>query len=179
MREEAACAFAPRSQEKVQEDTMKSVLCVLCMATALAGCATTGGRSTENDVAAIKQIWASYCACVMKGDSTGYLALWDAGGIQLRPNAPSRTKQEMDVQVPAAFKASVEANDISMTINPLEVTVDGAWAYSRGSYAQELRNKSTGATTNVDGKFLTVFKRQDDGSWRIYRDCFNSNAVPK
>ena len=31
----------------------------------------------------------------------------------------------------------------------------------------------------VDGKYLTIFKRQPDGSWKAYRDCFNSNNSPR
>ena len=26
------------------------------------------------------------------------------------------------------------------------------------------------------GKFLTIFQKQDDGSWKIARDCFNGNG---
>jgi ketosteroid isomerase-like protein len=39
--------------------------------------------------------------------------------------------------------------------------------------------KAGGPESLFDGKFLTVFKRQPDGSWKIYRDCFNSNVPPK
>jgi ketosteroid isomerase-like protein len=28
----------------------------------------------------------------------------------------------------------------------------------------------------LEGKFLTIFRRQDDGTWRIYRDAFNFNS---
>ena len=55
----------------------------------------------------------------------------------------------------------------SMEINSEEVVVTDDWAYSRGTF-----------TVNevVEGKFLTIFRRQDDGSWRIYRDAFSMNA---
>jgi ketosteroid isomerase-like protein len=33
-----------------------------------------------------------------------------------------------------------------------------------------------GKEARVDGKFLTIFKKQSDGSCKIYRDCFNSNT---
>ena len=28
---------------------------------------------------------------------------------------------------------------------------------------------------NYDGKFMTLFHKQSDGRWLIFRDCFNSN----
>jgi ketosteroid isomerase-like protein len=136
-------------------------------------------QSTQVDEAAIRQIWSNYAAFVEKGDSVAWLSQYDAEGIQLRPDAPARTKQELDAQVPAAFKARLDANDTKMAINPLEIVVNGPWAFSRGMYTQDLTAKSTGKTIHVDGKFLTIFKRQSDGSWKIYRDCFNSNVPPK
>ncbi len=145
-----------------------------------AGCApTTGTPSTEADVAANKQIWVNYASCVETGDGKGWLSQYDENGIQLRPDAPARSKAELDAQVPGAFKKRVDDNVVKMAINPLEIVVAGPWAYSRGLYTQDLTSKATGKVTHVDGKFLTIFLRQPDGSWKIYRDCFNSNVPPK
>jgi len=135
--------------------------------------------SADADSAAIRQIWVNYAACVEKGDGQSWLSQYDAQGIQMRPDAPSRTKQELDTQVPGAFKARVEANAVKMTITPLEIVVAGLWAYSRGTYLQDLVAKATRQAVHVDGKFLTVFRKQPDGSWKIFRDCFNSNVPPK
>ena len=33
--------------------------------------------------------------------------------------------------------------------------------------------------THIIGKYLTILKKQTDGSWKIYRDCFNSDVPPK
>jgi ketosteroid isomerase-like protein len=145
----------------------------------LAGCMTTGQSGTDADVAAIRQIWVEYSTAVVKGDSATWLSLWDAGGIQLRSDAPQRSKADLDAQVPGAFKARAGANDVAMVVSPEEITVAGPWAYSHGQYTQDLKNKSTGVVTHVDGKFLTILKRQADGTWRLYRDCFNSNVAPK
>ncbi len=54
-----------------------------------------------------------------------------------------------------------------MEINPEEIVVAGDGAFSRGNFI---------VNDAVEGKFLTIFRRQDDGSWRIYRDAFNMNA---
>jgi ketosteroid isomerase-like protein len=36
--------------------------------------------------------------------------------------------------------------------------------------------KDGGEPIPYDGKFLTIFKRQSDGSWKIHRDIYNSNV---
>jgi len=153
---------------------------VLFLALVIVGCATTTtAKSTDADVAAISQIWMNYSAAVETGDAAAWLSQYDKEGVQLRPDAPARTKAELDAQVPGAFKARNTANDVKMSINPLEIIVTGPWAYSRGVYTQDFTNKSSGQATHFDGKFLTIFRLQGDGSWKIYRDCFNSNVPPK
>lgn len=154
---------------------LKHTLSILAVAASLSAQAP----GTDADTAAIRQIWVNYAAFAEKGDGQSWLSQYDAQGIQMRPDAPSRTKAELDAQVPGAFKARAEANDTKMSITPLEVVVAGPWAYSRGTYTQDLTAKATGQTVHVDGKFLTIFRKQPDGSWRIFRDCFNSNVPPK
>jgi uncharacterized protein (TIGR02246 family) len=156
--------------------------CVMLLLAAVVGgallssCATTGSQGTEADVAAIRQIWANYVAAAEKGDAAAWLALWDAGGIQMPPGAAARPRPQLDTVIPAAFKARVDANTMKMVIDAQEITIADGWAYSRGVYTQDLTNRATSAVTHVDGKFMTIFKRQADGTWRIYRDCFNSNV---
>jgi uncharacterized protein (TIGR02246 family) len=139
-------------------------------------CVTAASPGTEADSAAIRQIWASYVAYAEKGDATGWLGLWDKDGIQLPPGAAARPRPQLDTVIPAAWKARIDASTMKMVIDPQEITIAGGWAYSRGVYTQDLTNRTTGAVTRVDGKFLTIFRRQADGTWRIYRDCFNSNV---
>ena len=87
------------------------------------------------------------------------------------PGAPARSKAVLDEVVPNAF-ASGEV--LSMNIYPEEINVAESWAYARGTYDSE--REVEGQAVRVEGKFLTIFKRQPDGTWRIYRDCFNSNV---
>ncbi len=147
---------------------------------AMLGCAgIPNARSPEADYAAIKQIWSNYVEFVEKGDAAGWLSQWDAEGISAPTRCASTHEKELDAQVPGAFKARIDANDTKMTINPLEIVVNGSWAFSRGTYTQDLKAKSSGKIIHVDGKFLTIFKKQLDGTWKIYRDCYNSNVPPK
>jgi ketosteroid isomerase-like protein len=39
--------------------------------------------------------------------------------------------------------------------------------------------KEKGEPIFVDGKYLTIYKKQADGSWKISHDCYNSNVPPK
>jgi ketosteroid isomerase-like protein len=136
------------------------------------------GESTDDAAAAIRQVWINYAAFVESGDSAAWLAQYDPEGIQMRPDSPARGRPDLDGFVASSWKARMNAFDTKMAITPLEITVAGDWAYSRGVYTQDLTSKDTQKTAHVDGKFLTIFKKQPDGSWKIFRDCFNSNVPP-
>jgi ketosteroid isomerase-like protein len=65
--------------------------------------------------------------------------------------------------------------------NPILKTIDleseGNLAYETGSY--ELSIQPEGREPMVDvGKYLVVWKRQDDGSWKMAADIWNSNQAP-
>ncbi len=113
-------------------------------------------------------MWDAYEVAVEAGDAESYLGLWDEEGVQMPPGAPARDKSVLIEAIPKRFAGSkVDA----MTITPEETVIADDIAFSRGVYTVE-----AGGEVTVDGKFLTIFRRQDDGSWRIYRDAFNSNA---
>jgi ketosteroid isomerase-like protein len=134
--------------------------------------------SNEAAVSAIRQVWVNYAAFVESGDTAAWLSQYDAEGIQMRPDSPARGRPDLDAFVVSSWKARMDAFDTKMSVTPMEITVAGPWAYSRGVYTQDMIAKATKKATHFDGKFLTIFKRQNDGGWKIYRDCFNSNLLP-
>ena len=154
------------------------VVVLLSVAAVLGFTAAAYADPADADVAAIKQLWANYSAYVESGDAAAWLAQYDAQGIQMRPDAPARARPELDAFVVSSWKARMAAFDTKMVVNPMEVVVVGPWAFSRGVYTQDMTAKDTRKVTHVDGKFLTILRQQIDGSWKIYRDCFNSNVPP-
>ena len=65
-----------------------------------------------------------------------------------------------------------------MAITNEEVQVSGDLAVARGTYAATVTPKDGGEAISIDGKYMTLLKRQPDGSWKIYRDIYNSNVPP-
>jgi ketosteroid isomerase-like protein len=121
------------------------------------------------DQAAIKDLWATYAKLVVIGDvdaAKAWLTLYDAQGIQMPPGIPARPKSVLDEVIPKAW--SPDRAD-AMNIDPQEIVILGDYAYTRGLYTVSSK------AGDVDGKFMTILKRQNDGSWKIYRDIFNSN----
>lgn len=130
-------------------------------------------KATE-DAATIRQIYVEYSAAVNAGDTERWITLWDEDGRQMFPDAPMRIGKDA---IQAAMAPAFEAIDFQeFVINPDGVEVLGEQAYSHGTYSYVMTPKAGGDTTPFSGKFLTVFKKQSDGSWKILLDCFNSNG---
>lgn len=79
----------------------------------------------------------------------------------------------------ARNSAVFEPFDVSMSITNEEVVAEGNWAYARGVYEATLTPKAGGEDIKVDGKYVTILQKQPDGTWKIYRDIFNSNVPPE
>ena len=57
-----------------------------------------------------------------------------------------------------------------------EIEVSGDLAVVRGVYSLTAVPKADGDPIPVDGKYMSVLKKQPDGEWKLYRDIFNSNV---
>jgi uncharacterized protein (TIGR02246 family) len=140
-----------------------------------AGCNSQIQTNTDADTAAIDDIWESYESSLNGGDIDGWLSLWTEDGVQMPPNeAPVKGKDQLRQRNGAAL--DMFAVDIEITNE--EVEVSGNLAFSRGHYVATFSPKDGSQSIPVDGKFLTILKKQSEGGWKIHRDIFNSNVPP-
>ncbi len=153
-----------------------SVLLVAAVVALLIGtCATVKSTEAEQFRAEAEAIYAKYAGAVTSGDQDLWLTNWDDDGVQMRPDSQSVVGKK-------AIEERVRKNwptmTMTMTIKVEEAAAAGDWGYAKGTYLQTITPRAGGPVTRVDGKWLDILKRQPDGSWRLYIDCFNSN-VPK
>lgn len=127
----------------------------------------------EADITAINELWNQYASAVTTGDLDLWISLWADNGIQMAPEAPAVIGKE---QIRAKYESIFPQFSFKMAIKNQETSVAGDWAYARGTYTLSMTPKAGGETVYIDGKFLTILKRQVDGFWKIFRDCFNSNV---
>jgi ketosteroid isomerase-like protein len=166
---------ASAEEAKVMKRTVVMLLLIGVLAAAGGGAMGTVDQAAFR--ASMEKANPAYSAAMNAGDVTAYMASWDENGVQLPPDAPMVVGKPAITQgMTAAFGAVVFSD---FTINMQEaVQFAPGWGYTRGTYTYSFVMKSGGPKLSYDGKFSTVWKKQADGSWKIYRDCFNSN-VPK
>jgi len=143
----------------------------------LAGPATAGkAADVEAFKAAVQDTMDKYSIAMNAENSDLWILLWDENGMQMPPGAPAVVGKPA---IEKGIRGSHQALDWEeFTINLEEVQVAGDWGFARGTYSASITPKAGGETAFLDGKYLTIFKRQPDGSWKIFRDCFNSNVPP-
>jgi uncharacterized protein (TIGR02246 family) len=59
---------------------------------------------------------------------------------------------------------------MSLSNETTEVAGSGDLAYRRGSFKITFTNPQTKQAENADGTYLTVFRKQADGSWKVVED---------
>jgi len=132
----------------------------------------------ETDITAIKEVLNQYAVAVNTGDLDLWMSLWADDGVQMPPGSPARVGKE---QIREGMGPLFDGMNLDITIDRLEETkVYGDLGLTRCTYTLKATPKAGGEEIVVepDGKALTLYERQPDGSWKIAYDSFNSNVGP-
>ncbi len=139
----------------------------------------TEADSMEADITAIKEVLNQYAVAVNTGDFDLWISLWADDGVRMPPGAPTQIGKE---QIREEQKPGFDQMNLDITIHSIEeAKVYGDLGLTRCTYTLKVTPKAGGETIIVypDGKALTLYERQSDGSWKIKYDIFNSNVPPK
>ena len=91
----------------------------------------------------------------------------------LPPDAPiARGKEESR----AIFAALESMPGYSLTWSPSKGDASGDLGYTIGTYRIETQDPE-GNLLAIDGKYMTVWKKQPDGTWKVGVDMFNADGA--
>ena len=62
------------------------------------------------------------------------------------------------------------AAQVQFASDRIDVSSSGDLAYSRGKFSEKYTDKKTGKVMSDSGTYLSVYKKQDDGSWKMVED---------
>ena len=132
-------------------------------------------HATASDLAAITEFNQRYLQAINDGDIEALSDLTTDDHVLLAPNARPLAGRTANID---AMRRAFEQFKIDESWDPVETEVSGDWAWQRGSYQVVATPKAGGTARSVTGNFLRIYQRQDDGSWRMTRDMFNSDQRP-
>jgi uncharacterized protein (TIGR02246 family) len=130
----------------------------------------------EEVTAEVEAFFTEYAASLNAGDADRYIQLWMEEGVQLPPDAPPNVGRDTIYAGQAAEFEQVAYEDMAIQVE--DVMASGDMVVARGTYALSVVPKDGSEPIPVDGKYMSVLKRQPDGSLKLYRDIFNSNVPP-
>ena len=131
----------------------------------------------KSDITAVKEILKNYAKGCNTGDFEFWISLWADDGVQMPPDTPTRVGKK---QIREEMKPIFDQFNLKIEIDLAEAKVHGDYGLTRCAYTLDITPKAGGETIHAmpDGKALTLYERQSDGSWMIVYDCFNSNVSP-
>ena len=150
------------------------VAAVACLA--LAACATqqasqAGSARASTLRTQIERNTAQFAESFNRGDIDAVVAMYDTGAVVLAPNAPMMRGRQ---NIQRLWTGAREQGFQTLTLTVQSVEQLGDHAIELGSYELVIQPSGQSATTDR-GKYMVLWRRQADGSWKLYRDMFNSS----
>jgi uncharacterized protein (TIGR02246 family) len=143
------------------------------LSTMLVACQAAAPRADRvADSSAIQALNDRATAANNTGDIESWVALFENGAIYMPPGSPEVTTVE---GLREAARAGFSRYAADIRIVPTELRILGDWAIGRSHVTGSVRPKAGGDSIPIDIKQLVIYRRQNDGSWRISRMMNNSN----
>ncbi|HUB79853.1 MAG TPA: DUF4440 domain-containing protein [Bryobacteraceae bacterium] len=132
-----------------------------------AGCSSGSGADAKT-IQSRSELWSK--AGSVK-DSASFVSFYADDATVMLPNEPAI--HGMDA-IKAVFTPMMQDPNFSLSFTTDKVEVSGILAYTQGSVSLRTTGRD-GKPMNDTGKYLTVWKKQSDGSWKAIEDIFNSD----
>jgi uncharacterized protein (TIGR02246 family) len=107
-------------------------------------------------------------------DAAAVAEVYATDAVFLPPGAPAVSGRDT---IRGMYEAMFGAMDATyeFTVERLDVAGDRAWRWGHYEAAAAL---PSGDTLRADDKFVDVWRRERDGTWRIVADIWNANQPP-
>jgi len=156
-----------------------SLIGCLALAVLTVGCANTPAPTPPDtraaDVQAIKDIEAAWVKDAAAKDADKWASYFAEDGSGLYPGAGILNGK---AAIKAAMAPMLADPNFSLTFQSTRAMASkgGDMVYSQGTYTMTMTNPKTKKPMTDKGKYLTVYTRQADGSWKAVADTFNSDS---
>jgi uncharacterized protein (TIGR02246 family) len=132
---------------------------------------------TANDVAALNRLQHQVDSAIIAGDTERYLTLITDDAVLMPPNGPAVSGKEAVGSWNRAMSSHVRITEYVSRDD--EVVVAGDWAFRRATVDWTITPSAGGSPIRDTGKYIIIYRRQRDGSWKVARDIWSSNAATR
>jgi uncharacterized protein (TIGR02246 family) len=122
----------------------------------------------DGEVAAFVKDWGGK-------DADRIAAHYTDDGNVMVPNSPMMTGKDA---IGKAMKDALTDPNWSLALQPVQVEVSrsGDLGYTRGTYVLTATDPASKKAVTEKGRFVTIFRKEADGSWKALQDITNAEA---
>ncbi|MGE0597595.1 MAG: SgcJ/EcaC family oxidoreductase [Hyphomonadaceae bacterium] len=150
---------------------------VLILAAALAACGPQAPRvDIEAEAAAIQERANAQAAAIAAHDADAAIAFYAEDATLFAPGAAisdSSSLREGMTHMLADPNLALEFSTDRVAVSP-----DGAMAVASGGYAMTATDEATQQPRTESGHYVTVWRKDEDGVWRIIADINTPGPAP-
>jgi len=155
---------------------MRSVVLFLSVVFGLVSCAHTANDGSTDALQAIKAADTALQRAVADKDLEGIVSFYAEDAVLL-PTAEPIVVGKSAIRKEWQHILSIPDFQNQSALTKIDVSSSGDMAYSMGTYLATMLGED-GKPVTEPGKWLSVWKRQADGSWRISADTYNTDIPP-
>jgi ketosteroid isomerase-like protein len=119
------------------------------------------------------QLEAEFAHAVAEHGRAAFVTYFADEGVELDDGGGISTRNDISKQ-----PAWPEGTSLTWTPVKADMSASGDLGYTYGNYVLKSKNKD-GQIVSSYGKYMSVWKKQKDGSWKVVVDMGNSSPAPK
>lgn len=147
-------------------------ICAAILATLAAGCRQAPPDTREADLAALRQADAAFEKQAVAKNVDSLVAYYADDAALLLANAPTTKGRDA---IRKGFTDMLGAGvSLSWQATDADVARSGDLGYTLGTY-EESTTGPKGTQVTDKGKYVTIWKKQADGTWKVVIDIANSD----
>jgi len=116
---------------------------------------------------------AEFAQAVAEQGQAAFVSYFADDGVELDNGGGIVTKEDMRKE-----PRWPEGTSLTWTPAKAEMAASGDLGYTYGTYVFKSKNKEGKMVTSY-GKYMSVWKKQKDGTWKVVADMGNSSPEPK
>jgi uncharacterized protein (TIGR02246 family) len=140
------------------------------LASAIGGCQKSGtdaGTDPSKVTAAIKADEKQWNADFKARNAEAVVGHYADEAFLVAPGAPVADGM---TDIRKIFAAALSDRNFQLTFDSDKIEVSGDLAYSRGHFSEKYTDPKTAKVMTDSGAYLTIYKKQQDGSWKVVED---------
>ena len=155
---------------------MRNLILSMCFTWALSSCAHTSNEASTNSMQDILTADTALQKAVAERNLEGIIAFYAEEAVLL-PTAEPIVVGKGAIREEWQHILSIPDFQNRSALTKIDVASGGDMAYSMGTYLATMLGED-GKPVAEPGKWLSIWKRQADGAWRIVVDTYNTDIPP-